>query len=307
MKAGRNDPCWCGSGLKYKNCHYEVDTAPPEKHVQVAREVYDRNWQKNAAHFASQGCYEWMASVLKPFAPKRILDIGCGEGSGLLALLSTLGSDNLTIISLEENSECTHTAEKHLRSKGYEASIIHRMHAEPTANRQHVLGVEPGKLVERSGITLIESDILLKDDDLFSFLLSIPRFDAVTVWLIGTHFARQECQSIASLQIKTSKEYRLRVQNQVYEHADRLLRSGGVLQIVDRGEVPNTELVRSDFLNAHKEQASVTSLEVKSLEYLVYNEPGASRKVAMQATVGTSGRTPDLSQFAMISVISVKP
>jgi uncharacterized protein YecA (UPF0149 family) len=22
---GRNDPCWCGSGLKYKRCHLEKD------------------------------------------------------------------------------------------------------------------------------------------------------------------------------------------------------------------------------------------------------------------------------------------
>jgi len=22
---GRNDPCWCGSGRKYKKCHYESD------------------------------------------------------------------------------------------------------------------------------------------------------------------------------------------------------------------------------------------------------------------------------------------
>ena len=22
---GRNDPCWCGSGKKYKKCHYESD------------------------------------------------------------------------------------------------------------------------------------------------------------------------------------------------------------------------------------------------------------------------------------------
>jgi len=22
---GRNDPCWCGSGKKYKMCHYEAD------------------------------------------------------------------------------------------------------------------------------------------------------------------------------------------------------------------------------------------------------------------------------------------
>ncbi|HPR62789.1 MAG TPA: SEC-C metal-binding domain-containing protein [Thermoanaerobaculia bacterium] len=22
---GRNEPCWCGSGKKYKQCHYEQD------------------------------------------------------------------------------------------------------------------------------------------------------------------------------------------------------------------------------------------------------------------------------------------
>jgi preprotein translocase subunit SecA len=26
-KVGRNDPCWCGSGKKYKNCHYRSDAA----------------------------------------------------------------------------------------------------------------------------------------------------------------------------------------------------------------------------------------------------------------------------------------
>jgi len=24
-KIGRNDPCWCGSGKKYKHCHYKLD------------------------------------------------------------------------------------------------------------------------------------------------------------------------------------------------------------------------------------------------------------------------------------------
>lgn len=24
---GRNEPCWCGSGKKYKHCHYEKDRA----------------------------------------------------------------------------------------------------------------------------------------------------------------------------------------------------------------------------------------------------------------------------------------
>ena len=34
-KLGRNDPCWCGSGKKYKQCHYKSDragiTSPAEK------------------------------------------------------------------------------------------------------------------------------------------------------------------------------------------------------------------------------------------------------------------------------------
>jgi len=25
FKLGRNKPCWCGSGKKYKHCHYEAD------------------------------------------------------------------------------------------------------------------------------------------------------------------------------------------------------------------------------------------------------------------------------------------
>jgi len=25
QKLGRNDPCWCGSGKKYKDCHLQAD------------------------------------------------------------------------------------------------------------------------------------------------------------------------------------------------------------------------------------------------------------------------------------------
>ena len=30
QRPGRNDPCWCGSGAKYKKCHLEADRAAPE-------------------------------------------------------------------------------------------------------------------------------------------------------------------------------------------------------------------------------------------------------------------------------------
>ena len=35
MKTGRNDPCHCGSGKKYKHCCYEADHAVSEDHLVV--------------------------------------------------------------------------------------------------------------------------------------------------------------------------------------------------------------------------------------------------------------------------------
>ena len=25
LTLGRNEPCWCGSGVKYKRCHFDAD------------------------------------------------------------------------------------------------------------------------------------------------------------------------------------------------------------------------------------------------------------------------------------------
>jgi len=36
MKLGRNDPCHCGSGKKYKHCHYEADRAAEAKRLNDA-------------------------------------------------------------------------------------------------------------------------------------------------------------------------------------------------------------------------------------------------------------------------------
>ena len=34
-KPGRNDPCWCGSGKKYKKCHIDFDEKIEELRVRV--------------------------------------------------------------------------------------------------------------------------------------------------------------------------------------------------------------------------------------------------------------------------------
>jgi len=35
IRLGRNDPCWCGSGKKYKKCHLEADEKIRRKHYTV--------------------------------------------------------------------------------------------------------------------------------------------------------------------------------------------------------------------------------------------------------------------------------
>lgn len=306
MKRAPNELCWCGSGLKYKHCHRDIDACSREESVLAARRVYASNWEKNAQHFVAQGCYEWMSSLLFEYSPKKILDIGCGDGSHVLSLLKCGCKNNIDILSVDENIECINKSKMRLDGAGYAPSVIYRMQVVAHDERNYHIGIEPGKLTKQSNITLVEADILLDDDELFEFLEKMAPFDAVTVALIGTHMARQNCLNLTPLNICSNGEYRIRVQNKIYEISDVLLRTGGVLQVVDRTEVPD-EKSKEDFIRAHREQASVTSLVVKKLDHMIYNESEGSRRVPMIQTLGTSGQLRDLSQVAMTSIISQKP
>src|SRR6478736_4934823 len=67
---------------------------------------YRDYWQHNTRHMESQGCYDWMAGQLDALQPRKILDVGCGTGSGVLALLKRFSP---AIIALEENADCLDT------------------------------------------------------------------------------------------------------------------------------------------------------------------------------------------------------
>ena len=45
QKIGRNDPCWCGSGKKYKDCHIELEEKLTRLDLQEARTL-----QREQAH-----------------------------------------------------------------------------------------------------------------------------------------------------------------------------------------------------------------------------------------------------------------
>lgn len=301
-KIGRNDPCRCGSGLKFKNCHLGLDAAKPAVRLKTEHDAYVKKWTANSSCFESQGCYAWMATKVKMNTPATLLDIGCGDGRGLKAILQANSNSEFRVIGIDENLSCLHETEKTLREAGFTVELLDRTTLH-TIGEVHQFTYLPIAPKTKSQVTLLQSD-LLSDEFLSDYLLSLGKIDAITVWLVGTHLERGNCKNIQHLSIGSSGQYRLRVQNKAYELADAVLKAGGVLHIVDRGEVPTTDHLKQDFLNAHKDQASVTSLNVLGLEFMEYEEPQVQMRIAMVKTLGTSGRVPDLSKTAMLSVLS---
>lgn len=54
---GRNDPCWCGSGLRYKVCHLRREDQSPENPFDIRKRFFDLNKQKFCfCEFDDEGC-----------------------------------------------------------------------------------------------------------------------------------------------------------------------------------------------------------------------------------------------------------
>ena len=91
-KPGRNDPCYCGSGKKYKKCHLELDEAA-DKRVMLAQApttLYEKNlaliatakeifhlekpWEQVKAGMSDariRAFYEFIADLWPPNTPIR--------------------------------------------------------------------------------------------------------------------------------------------------------------------------------------------------------------------------------------------
>jgi SAM-dependent methyltransferase len=264
---------------------------------------YCENWAINAAHIESQGCYDWMATQLKPLRPNRVLDIGCGTGQGLLALT---GHFSPRIVCIEENSDCIRITEGALKQERIPTESLVRLGYHELRDGTHFLVVDAEPIVASSTVTLIHGDILCDDPQLMRFLASQETFDAITLWLSGTFKWRRTCRSIADLAITTPVEYSGRVRDRVYELATRLLRPGGWLQIVDRTEPASDHIRLEDFADEYKPNASLTDIEVFAIAQRDYSER-SDRGIRMMMSVTDTGRTGDPSNVVMTSALLRKP
>jgi SAM-dependent methyltransferase len=301
MKLSPNDPCWCDGPLKYKKCHKAFDEASDDRKYAEAQKLYARSWHKASQLQHARGDYEWIAQQLNPYAVKRLFDVGCGSGHGLLALLGVLPSLS-RIVAVDENLDCLRIARDTLTGAGHAPVMVPRLDVKHTP-LGFFQAAEPFDAALPGPIALIEADPMA-DPYLEEALHADGPFDAVTIWLTGAHMWRRMNVVSQSRGVRNEHDLRLLLQNDVYELADRILRPGGVLQVVDRAEAPTTDFLYDGYLQNHREQAEPTTLDVRDITYRPWESPEGGR--TQMILTSPEGREEVEPTLALVSIISVK-
>ena len=90
--------------------------------------------------------------------------------------------------------------------------------------------------------------------------------DAVTCWLLEVPRRVEVVERLDAMGLRTGDEARLALQTLVYRLADRVLRPGGVLQIVDAVPSAFDEDLATGMLRLQRAQAKGTSLEFVAID-----------------------------------------
>lgn len=244
-----------------------------------------------------------MAEQIASYQVQRVLDIGSGSGHGLIALTQQFGTE-LRIVGVDENLSCLKEAKTTLAAAGLTSELVARL----STTRTNWGFVQRGQAIDvplPEPIALIEADPLT-DSHLEAALADGGPFDAITVWLTGAHSQRRNNSYSIERGAKSEHDLRIILQNEAYELADRVLRPGGILQVVDRAEAPTTERLRDFYIKNHSEQAEPTTMQVRDVTYRFWEPPEGG--LTPMVLADPDERPDDLPdpKFALVSIISVK-
>ena len=104
--------------------------------VALENEAYVEHWSEDAERFDQQGCYAWMAEQLADVLPHRVLDVGCGTGSGVLALRKRF---DCRVFSIDSNESCIRQSFDTLRRARGRTTNRLRFEYQPLAVGSHAI------------------------------------------------------------------------------------------------------------------------------------------------------------------------
>lgn len=264
------------------------------------RSRYAEQWAVTSRHFYEAGYYDWMVSRIAGYT--RTLEVGCGMGYSTL----TLARAGHKVVSVDENPMCLTATKALLEKEGYSIELILRGQVGPILGGGYVMNYGAVQLNGQADVVLVEGDIL-EDHLLAAWLTNGEKFDAVACWLLGTHQYRGRDIRLAEYPIESPLDFRIFVQNATYELADLVLKQNGVLNVIDRDIIADDPAILNGLKEAHRDQASVTSLAVGDVQFLDYAEPVDPAGIGMVQTppdVLVAGVV--LDKKALTSVTSTK-
>jgi SAM-dependent methyltransferase len=229
-----DEPCKCGSGHLYRDCHGPIFTAPQKKQVSVGQDLYASSWGENAATYEAQGIYAKLASELgsQPGIVK-VLDMGSGLGQGLAALAAELPEEGRLIAGVDENPYCVAAAVDRLGLTPN--SSLHRR-LKPDLRHDETFGtvIRKGRIPDPGPITVINADFMIKDESFDAWLDLHGPFDAITMWFTGVHKARVLTKVAAEHELQSDAHHREILEAAQFSLASKHLRPGGVVHLVNR-------------------------------------------------------------------------
>lgn len=267
-----NDPCACGNGKRYGDCHQRIVEAPKGEMLAIARTIYAEEWAGNASAYQAQGLYDLLAEHLAQASDVRtLLDIGCGRGHGLAALRRTFPEAS-HLIGVDENSDCLEAAAC-LLAVDVPRSNIRRGRDEVLPSGRYVSTYHGAVPIGAGDIALVQSDVIIQDLELERLFDAVGPLDAVTLWFSGVHKARSATEIVRHFEIKSDADHRTLVEDRALSIAGERLRAGGVLHIVARAGAIDIDhvvhAIRLDYSDWLKDKP----FRVESIGSIPYDEP----------------------------------
>lgn len=272
--------------------------------IDQERKNYASAWAATSESINKRAAYAWFAEQLAPYNPKKIFDVGCGAGLGVSALLNRF--PNAHIVSIDENRHCINMAHANiLKHNNVRAHICSRLTSKPV-EQEHLLYKNDYTEIsydEASPVCLIEGD-LLDGIECYDELIKNDMFDGLTVWLAGAPPLKALANNFEGYE-RTPFNLKLLTQNFSYDLANRIVRPGGFIHLIDRQEAGGVQKYGDELLAPHREQAEGTSFEPFSVAAMPYIVDMTEERMILYNNT-TEQVIPPSDGLEFVSVISIK-
>ncbi|KRW97853.1 hypothetical protein AQY21_01365 [Paracoccus sp. MKU1] len=238
----------------------------------IARTIYAEEWASNASAYQAQGVYDILSEHAAQAGDIRaLLDVGCGQGHGLAALRRAFPAA-AHLIGIDENPDCLEAAAS-LLAVHVPRSNIWRGRDEVLASGRYVSTYHGSVQIGSDGITLFQSDVVVRDSEIERVLDTVGPLDALTLWFSGVHKARSATEIARHFEIKSDADHRTLVEDRALAIAGERLRPRGVLHIVARAGAIDIDRVAHDMRLDYSDWLKGTSFRVESIRAIPYDEP----------------------------------